>query len=162
MQAIWTVELAPVQPEGRWAHYAPMLFSSYTEFDAGAWRWPHFSPKELSCRCGGRFCGGEYWHDPEILNGLEGVRASVERSLIVTSGHRCAMWNQLVGGAGRSQHLMVAVDIALVGHDRFALLNAAEAAGFTGIGLARSFIHLDRRVTPARWFYKRSKALWQT
>lgn len=139
-----------------------MLFSSYTEIDMGAWRWPHFSPRELACRCGGRFCAREYWHDAAFMDALEVLRASVGQALIVTSGHRCTGWNRLIGGAARSQHLMIAVDIALIGHDRFAVLSAAEAAGFTGIGLAGSFIHLDRRDGVARWYYKRSKSLWQT
>jgi len=59
-------------------------------------------------------------------------------------------------------HRQIAVDLALNGHDRFALLAAAEALGFTGLGLGRTFLHLDRRASPARWYYKRSRAVWQT
>lgn len=125
------------------------------------WRWPHFSIGELACRCGGRFCDGEYWHDPVFLDGLEAVRAAIGRPLVITSGHRCAGWNGAVGGAPLSMHKQIAADIALAGHDRFALLGAAEAAGFTGLGLAKSFLHLDRRARPARWFYPGSKALWK-
>ncbi|MEM9224949.1 MAG: D-Ala-D-Ala carboxypeptidase family metallohydrolase [Pseudomonadota bacterium] len=126
------------------------------------WRWPHFTLRELACRCGGRFCRGEYWHAPDFLDALEALRADIGRPLIITSGHRCAQWNAAIGGAPLSQHKTLAVDIALAHHDRLALLAAAERHGFTGIGLARSFIHLDRRAVPARWYYKRSKSLWQT
>lgn len=126
------------------------------------WRWPHFSIEELSCHCGGRFCDGAYFHAPEFLDALETLRERVSRALVITSGHRCAQWNAAVRGAPNSQHKRIAVDISLYGHDRRLLLNYAEALGFTGIGLARNFIHLDRRAIPARWFYNGSQSLWQT
>ena len=127
---------------------------------AAGWRWPHFSIAELACRCGGRFCGGEYWHDPAFLDELEQVRADMGAPLVITSGHRCAAWNASVGGAPLSMHKQLAADIRLAGHHRFALLAAAERAGFTGFGLARSFLHIDRRARPARWFYPGSETEW--
>jgi len=84
------------------------------------------------------------------------------RPLAVNSWHRCEQWNVSVGGATNSMHRTIAVDLALAGHDWFALLAAAERLGFTGIGRARMFIHLDRRAAPARWYCKRSAASWQT
>lgn len=141
---------------------APMLIAHFPDFDLTGWRWPHFSPRELACRCGGHFCAGEYWHDAGFLDALETLRAAMGQPLIVNSGHRCDQWNASVGGAPHSMHRTIAVDLALAGQDRFALLAAAERLGFTGIGLARTFIHLDRRATPARWYYKRSAASWQT
>lgn len=108
------------------------------------------------------FCEGEYWHDPAFLDALEDLRAKAgHRPLVITSAHRCPQWNAAVGGAPLSQHKTLAVDIALAGQDRFRLLSAARAAGFTGFGLARSFIHLDTRPSPARWFYPGSERLWQ-
>lgn len=142
-----------------------MIYPSITQASRAlnkAWRWPHFSVPELACRCDGRFCSGEYWHDAEFLDALEMLRARMDRPLRVTSGHRCAQWNAAVGGAPRSMHKTIAVDISLSGHDRFLLLAGAEALGFTGIGLANTFIHLDRREAPARWYYKGSYTKWQT
>ena len=92
---------------------------------------------------------------------LEGVRAEMGAPLLITSGHRCRGWNAAVGGAPLSQHKSIAADVVLSGHDRFALLAAAERAGFTGFGLARTFLHIDRRARPARWFYPGSEALWK-
>jgi hypothetical protein len=128
---------------------------------SGRWLWPHFSISELACHCGGRFCHGEYWHEPVFLDALEAVRAAVGRALVITSGHRCAQWNAAVGGAPLSQHKTLAVDIGLAGHDRHALREAAVREGFTGQGLARTFLHLDRRRYPAIWYYGRSKEAWQ-
>ncbi|MBY9067323.1 hypothetical protein K1X12_10455 [Hyphomonas sp. WL0036] len=130
-----------------------MLYSSYRDVSRAHWRWPHFTPEELACRCGGRGCRGAYWHDAEFLDALEALRAEAGRALKINSGHRCAIWNAVVGGAPASQHRRIAVDIALKGHDRSALIAAAGRLGFTGIGVARTFLHLDRRETPARWTY---------
>ena len=141
-----------------------MLFATPDQAEAvlrSGWRWPHFRVRELACHCAGRFCGGEYWHDPVFLDGLEAIRAALGAPLVINSGHRCAGWNAAVGGAPLSQHKRVAADLSLVGHDRFAVLAAAEAAGFTGFGLARNFLHVDRRARPARWYYPGSKPLWK-
>ncbi|MEZ5945953.1 MAG: D-Ala-D-Ala carboxypeptidase family metallohydrolase [Hyphomonas sp.] len=139
-----------------------MLITSFSHLDTSGWRWPHFSPRELACRCGGRFCKGEYWHDEAFLDALEAVRAEVGLPLVVNSGHRCELWNAYVGGAANSLHKQIAADIALAGHDRHALKAAAMRAGFTGFGLATNFLHLDRRAVPAQWFYAGSARHWRT
>lgn len=130
-----------------------MLYSSYRDVSRAAWRWPHFTPQELACRCGGRGCRGAYWHDADFLDALEALRKETGRPLKINSGHRCAIWNAVVGGVPGSWHRRIAVDIALKGHDGRALVAAAKRCGFTGIGIAKTFIHLDRRETPARWTY---------
>lgn len=130
-----------------------MLYSSYRHVSRATWRWPHFTPAELACRCGGRGCRGAYWHDAEFLDALEALRREMRRPLKINSGHRCAIWNAVVGGVPKSEHRQIAVDIAFQKHDRSALVEAAERLGFTGIGIARTFLHLDRRETPARWIY---------
>ncbi len=133
-----------------------MLYHSLSDAAGltGSWRWPHFTAGELACRCSGRYCDGEYWHDPLFLDALEDLRARAGHSpLVITSGHRCALWNGTVGGAARSMHKTIAADIALRGRDPALMEAAARLAGFTGIGLARNFIHLDRRARPARWTY---------
>ena len=126
------------------------------------WQWPNFAPTELACRCA-RYCRGEYWHAPRFLDALEALRAAVGRPLVITSGRRCALHNAAVGGAPLSQHkTALAVDVSLHGHDRFKLYGLAKEAGFTGIGKAASFLHLDRRSRPAEWFYgAASKNIWE-
>lgn len=83
--------------------------------------------------------------------------------LIINSGHRSALHNAAIGGAPLSQHKKMAVDISLNGHDPGRLRRAAIEAGFLGIGLANTFIHVDLRrpiegrVFPrdriTQWFY---------
>jgi len=48
-----------------------------------------------------------------------------------------------VGGAPLSQHLRLAADISLVGHDKRALLLACRRAGFTSFGFYNTFLHID-------------------
>lgn len=137
----------------------PTVLQARRQLRSG-WRWPHFSVAELACRCGGRFCGGRYWHDPVFLDGLEASRSHIGGPLVLNSGHRCPGWNAAVGGAPLSQHKQVAADIQIGPYDRHRLLNGAIDAGFTGFGLARSFLHIDRRARPARWYYPGSEKLW--
>ena len=141
-----------------------MRFASATHAQyhlSSLWRWPNFSVAELACRCGGRFCARAYWHDPAFLDQLQALRNQIGKPLIVNSAHRCRQWNAVVGGAPRSRHKQLSVDIALAGHDRGVLYHISRALGFTGLGLAQSFLHLDRRGQPATWFYPGSKILWQ-
>lgn len=134
-----------------------ILYSSWRDAPAAdAWRWPHFSARELACRCGGRHCAGEYFHAPAFLDALESLRAETG-ALTVNSGRRCALHNAAVGGAALSQHKIgIACDLALAGHDPASLARAAVAAGFRGLGFGKSFLHLDARVRPPGW-----RRLWR-
>lgn len=131
------------------------LYPSWAEVDESLWRWKHFSAKELACKCGGRFCRGEYYHDPDFLDGLEALRAEVGRPLFLTSGRRCPRHNRSEGGASRSEHMLhIAGDISVTGHDRAVLLRAAVKVGFTGIGIGATFLHVDKR--PVRTAFRYS------
>lgn len=145
-----------------------MLYLTVEDFrrEHTGWHWPHFSPEELACKCGGKYCGGEYFHDPEFLDALEALRADVGRPLVINSGHRCEGHNAAVGGAVPSKtspgsmHLKIATDISLRGHDRHKLRDKAISRGFTGRGYGRTFLHLDRRKATATWFYGDSANAW--
>lgn len=105
--------------------------------------WPsdHFTLAELSCPR-----TGEYYHDPEFLWRLERLRElNGGKPLIINSAHRSPQHNAAVGGAPLSQHKKMAVDISLNGHDRHQLRQLAIECGFLGIGMARTFLHLDLR-----------------
>ena len=111
-----------------------------------SWRWRNFTPEEMACR----HCGESYaW--PEFMDRLQDARERVGRPFRIHSAHRCSLHNARVGGAPFSQHLRLAVDIGLAGHDRFTLRDALRAAGFRGFGFYQTFIHAD--LGPAReWF----------
>ena len=93
---------------------------------------------------------------------LQAMRDDIGRPLRVLSAHRCGIHNARVGGAPLSQHLKLAVDIALDGHDPVRLRRAAVRAGFTGFGYYRTFLHLDLG-RPRQWVspHPSVRTLWQ-
>lgn len=107
-----------------------------------------------------RHCAEGYdW--PEFMDALQAARDQIDRPFHILSAHRCSLHNARVGGAPRSQHLRLAVDIALRGHDPGALSAALQTAGFTGFGFYTTFIHAD--MGPVRqWFgTHKARAQWQ-
>lgn len=87
---------------------------------------------------------------------LQTMRDILGKPLNITSGFRAPDVNKAVKGASKSQHLYGrAADIAVSGHDRRAMVEAALKAGFTGIGLGRTFLHVDTRAAPLTvWQYQ--------
>lgn len=121
------------------------LHPSWAEVDEAAWRWPHFSARELACKCNGRYCRGEYYHDPDFLDHLEALRTEMDAPLKLTSARRCDRHNTAVEGRPRSEHkLHIAGDVSTAGHDRTRLARAALKVGFTGIGFGKTFLHVDQ------------------
>jgi uncharacterized protein YcbK (DUF882 family) len=90
-----------------------------------------------------------------LLNKLVEFRAIIQKPIYITSGYRCAEYNQKVGGIKSSYHLLgLAADIKIEGVSALDLLEYAESITFTGIGLyeKKNFLHLDVRPTKlARW-----------
>lgn len=120
------------------------------------WRWPDFSLVEMGCR----HCGQTY-HWPEFMDALQMARDQIGRPLHILSAHRCSLHNARVGGAPKSQHLQLAVDIALHGHDPGALHAALANAGFMGFGFYTTFIHADMGPT-RQWFgTRKARTQWQ-
>lgn len=116
------------------------------------WGFRHFSPHELSCKCGGTYCRGEVFYDPDFMAALENMRDAYGGPIRVTSGHRCRLHNARIGGAPRSMHKTIAVDLADPREQshREALYRAARVAGFTGFGFYRGWLHVDRGA-PRHW-----------
>ena len=122
-------------PEGRWK----MQLSK------------DFKAEEFACPCG---CGGKM--DENFIILLQELRDSFGKSMIITSGFRCPEYNKKIGGAPKSQHLEgKAADIAILSSaDRHQFVKKALELGFTGIGVAKTFIHVDTRgTTPMMWTY---------
>jgi zinc D-Ala-D-Ala carboxypeptidase len=111
----------------------------------------NFSYDELSCKC----CNACDM-DPGFLEKLQKLRDAYGRSMVITSGFRCQKHNADVGGMKTSQHLFgKAVDVkCAVGAERHNLVKLAFQLGFTGIGVAKGFVHLDvRDGSKSLWMY---------
>lgn len=113
----------------------------------------HFSSHEFACRCG---CG-EKDVSPKLITLLELIRARVKAPVLIMSGRRCAKHNAAVGGAKNSQHVRgTAADIQVTGLSPQYLktvINIIHAQGthVGGLGVYKTFIHVDVRLGYARW-----------
>lgn len=110
----------------------------------------YFTDKELACKC----CGVNLM-EQKFVDLLTQFRIRWGRPLVINSAYRCAKHNQEVGGTNMSQHLKGnAVDIKVIAPDRFYFVKLAYELGFTGIGIDKEFIHLDKRESaPSLWKY---------
>lgn len=114
----------------------------YSLVDKGLWMWKNFTPKELSCRG-----NGELLIDTILLDKLEKLREICGYPLVINSAYRSPLYNAKIGGAPLSQHKFGrAVDISVrTMKDKNKFIETAKKIGFTGIGIAKSFVHIDIR-----------------
>lgn len=118
----------------------------------------YFDSVEFLCKCGRPECDARRVPDALLVESLNLIRDHLGRPLRVTSGLRCAFWNEREGGVGGSEHLTGdAADLAVVtGADRWEIVQAAMAVGIRRIGVAGHFVHLGISVTlaaPVIWTY---------
>ncbi len=118
----------------------------------------YFKYEEFDCSCGQCDAKGESM-DVHLLNRLDAVRERMGRPMLVTSGMRCPAHNRAEGGSETSSHLTgLAADIAVPSSRyRYDLLMTAIGAGFTRIGIGKTFIHLDvdeSKPEEVVWVYK--------
>ena len=81
----------------------------------------------------------------DFLEKLDSARHLAEIPFIINSGYRTPEHNKKVGGVKTSSHLKgLAVDIKTVNIiERYKIVNALLMVGFTRIGIAANFIHVD-------------------
>lgn len=100
---------------------------------------------------------------PRVVFMLDALRALLGRPFKVSSGFRTPEHNRAEGGAPQSGHLTgEAVDIRTQGwteRQRCDLIIYALKLGFTGIGIAKTFIHLDVKARRASWRYVNGKTV---
>ena len=101
----------------------------------------YFKDNEFTCKCG---CGTNII-DPELVDMLDAAREKAGIPFVINSACRCAAHNKAVGGSPTSSHIHgYAVDIAAAtGTAKFKIVQGLLEAGFTRIGVAKSFIHVD-------------------
>ena len=93
--------------------------------------------------------------DGDFMQKLLTFRVWWARPMRRTSFFRCLKYNAELGSKPDSQHVLgKAGDILVASHERHEFVKLAFKAGFTGIGVAETFIHLDTRdKAPALWIY---------
>lgn len=100
----------------------------------------YFKKKEFLCPC----CGKANM-DNEFLEELDAARHFAGVSFKLTSAYRCMSHNKKVNGSETSSHLKgLAVDIFCDNSaERVSIIDGLLQAGFTRIGIAHDFIHVD-------------------
>ena len=100
---------------------------------------------------------GAFMHQ-EFLDKLDEARHVAQVPFIVNSGYRTPEANRRAGGKETSSHLTGwACDLrATTSNRRYLIVAALTAVGFTRIGCADSFVHVDMDPTKAEnclWLY---------
>ena len=110
----------------------------------------NFKIEEFNCKC----CGGNKMK-PDFLEKLDNARDIAGIPFGISSGYRCPNHNKEIGSTATNHPLGVAADIRCTdGSSRFKIISALIQAGFTRIGVAKSFIHCDTNNLPSSiWFY---------
>ena len=86
---------------------------------------------------------------PDLLYKLDELRELCGFPITITSSYRTEAYNKKIGGAAKSKHLLgIAVDLSCKNsQQRYKIVEEAIKIGFNGIGVAKTFIHLDTRLT---------------
>jgi uncharacterized protein YcbK (DUF882 family) len=99
---------------------------------------------------------GENKMDPYFLTSLDELRSRCGFPFIITSGYRDPSHSIEAKKEKPGTHAQgIAADIMVYnGARRYIIVDKAIEMGFTGIGIAESFIHVDiRNSTPVIWTY---------
>ena len=128
--------------------------------EPGDWNpdWENFQPKELSCS----HCG-ELYINSDLMDLLQEAR-KVLGPLSITSGYRCSFHNSATSktGPGGPHTTGRAVDISVKDSQHRKQLIDYFAPEVTGLGIAKSFIHIDLlyeedgpqfEIRPNSWVY---------
>lgn len=115
---------------------------------------PKIKRDEYECKCG---CGLNNVKQ-ELIDRTLIARGDAGVPFIINSGCRCEDWNTEEGGSDTSSHLKgEAEDIrCTTSRNRFKIVKSLLDAGFTRIGIGKTFIHadIDRKKTPGVvWLY---------
>ena len=113
-------------------------------------KYPNFSKSEFDCQE-----TGENDMQPRFLEMLQSLRDRYGKPMTITSGYRSPNHSTERKKAKPGTHAQgIAADIYVTGPDKYRLVKLAFEYGFTGIGIDKSFIHLDAsRDRCAIWSY---------
>jgi zinc D-Ala-D-Ala carboxypeptidase len=111
----------------------------------------YFKIEEFDCSATGRNA-----MNPAFLERIDELRHRCNFPFLITSGYRAETHPIEAEKPKPGTHSKgIAADIAVSnGADRYKLLTTALQMGFTGIGVAKTFIHVDdRKSAPVVWTY---------
>ena len=111
---------------------------------------PHFKVREFACSDG----TDTVFVSPALVEVLEKVRAHFGKPVTINSGYRTEAKNKAVGGAAYSQHKYgLAADITISGVSPARVAAYAETLlpNTGGIGIYKTFTHIDVRKVRSRW-----------
>lgn len=113
----------------------------------------YFTVEEFACKE-----TGENEISSTFITRLDNLRDLCGFPFTITSGYRSPTHSKEVSkpAGSKGQHTLgIAADIAVSnGAQRYTLVQNAMKLGFTGIGIAKSFVHVDTRATePVIWTY---------
>lgn len=110
----------------------------------------NFRVREFACTDG----SDPIFIDSELVTILQKIRSHFGKAVTITSAYRTPGKNKSVGGTAYSQHLYGrAADIKVKGISPKTVAAYAEKLlpGKGGIGIYKTFTHIDTRATKSRW-----------
>ena len=111
----------------------------------------YFKLEEFDCQC-----TGNNEMSVDFIRKLDELREACGFSFVITSGYRDPSHPIEARKSKPGTHAQgIAADIAVSGGaERYKIVKEAMRLGFTGIGVAKTFIHVDtRKTTPVTWQY---------
>lgn len=110
----------------------------------------NFKVREFACADG----SDPIFISPELVSVLQNIRAHFGKPVTITSAYRTPAHNKKVGGVADSMHLYgAAADITVkdISPEQVAQYAEKLLTGKGGIGVYKTFVHIDVRSTKARW-----------
>jgi uncharacterized protein YcbK (DUF882 family) len=110
----------------------------------------HFSKAEFDCKE-----TGENEMQDAFIRKLDDLRDDCGFPFFINSGYRSPQHSKEVIKDQPGMHTKgMAADVRVNGgRQRFALVRLAIEHGFKGIGVAKTFVHVDTRSNPTMWTY---------
>jgi uncharacterized protein YcbK (DUF882 family) len=111
----------------------------------------YFTIEEFNCQE-----TGENAMEESFIHALDILREKCGFPFSITSGFRSVTHSLEIIKDQPGQHTKgIAADIAVAnGNQRFLIMKHATELGFSGVGIAKGFVHVDTRTTvPVAWVY---------
>lgn len=124
--------------------------------DGGKQLSSNFKVREFACQDG----TDTIFVAPELVSALQEIRDHFGKAVTINSSYRTEAHNKKVGGAAYSQHKYgIAADIAVKGVAPLEVARYAHTllGNRGGVGLYKTFVHVDVRAAKSRWDQRSGK-----